>query len=546
MAASPHINANAKSMRKQRLPYGMLAAGKRKNSRKISSAEFRVAPHAAMTWIDFRRERTLAIALVVCLALAVRFLFLGSQGLWFDEAWVVKTLLKPTIGDMLFSSGVSQSNPPLFLLLSRTWIGIMGFADWKIRMVSSCLNAATLLLGFVYVRRRVSLFGACVFVICWGFLESALRYAYEFKHYSAETLAVIVLLLALDVLQASSRTYVLRWCGFLLIAVVCITLSFTIAFLLPAVLGSILYGAYKKHTPSVSGAWTIVGIVATSFVLQYLFIVRSQIGSSDFLYRYWSDGFFETNPLHQSFYGEVWVRIKRLFEYFFATSWFGYAGRGYASMALFLCVATIAAVPFHKKWQVLLWASPLPFLVAAAALGLYPFHPSRTSFFLLPLILMVCAQGLELFSAVSLRHSQQIRFLFLSLLLFIPLQGLSHTYRVNVYNDGRDALLWAKKNVQEGDEVFFAYHTGYRVHVLQPLYAPNVPITGVLTSDPDEAAEWTAWKLELHLLKGHSKRVLFVAWTPEGSDFLPIFHLHCTQMSAEPSGTATGYVFDCS
>jgi mannosyltransferase len=111
-----------------------------------TSRALRVASRPAETWL---------VAGVVGVGAALRFATLGSQSYWFDEAQAAHEL-HLSLGAMLSSVVVHETNPPLYFLLGWVWARVFGTGEVGLRSLSALAGTAVVLLAYLCGRELVS------------------------------------------------------------------------------------------------------------------------------------------------------------------------------------------------------------------------------------------------------------------------------------------------------------------------------------------------------------------------------------------------------
>ncbi len=118
------------------------------------------------------RSKTLGVAAllsVVLLGFALRLYGLTGYGIWFDEAYHIQLVSLPTVGDMLRAVLANPPSDPLYVLLLRPWVTIVGHSDASARILSVILSTATIpaayWLGRVVVGRAAGLLGALLLAV---------------------------------------------------------------------------------------------------------------------------------------------------------------------------------------------------------------------------------------------------------------------------------------------------------------------------------------------------------------------------------------------
>lgn len=98
----------------------------------LSSTVGKVLPRIGL--IAQHRLTTLAIiTLVVICGLIPRVAGL-SGSLWLDEAWVANSVMAPSILGVLYYETHLQVSPPMFLLMVRFAVGILGLSNEVLRV----------------------------------------------------------------------------------------------------------------------------------------------------------------------------------------------------------------------------------------------------------------------------------------------------------------------------------------------------------------------------------------------------------------------------
>lgn len=111
---------------------------------------------------------TLALLAIVAVASGLRFVLLGQQSLWADEAfvaWAVRFGWK----DLFSVLATSDSHPPLYYALTKAWVGIAGTGEAALRFPSAVCSSLSVILTYALARRiaspTVSLLGALLVAV---------------------------------------------------------------------------------------------------------------------------------------------------------------------------------------------------------------------------------------------------------------------------------------------------------------------------------------------------------------------------------------------
>lgn len=148
--------------------------------------------HLSTIAVRVRQSRwSFSILTGVCAlaAIIISFLMGRNQSLWFDEQYSLLICSKP-VRQMLALTAV-DAHPPLYYLLLKTWMTLVGGNVAMLRLLNCIFLGATVGIMALLVRslygRRVAV--ACLpLLLCGGFI---LRYGYELRMYSLAMLLVV-------------------------------------------------------------------------------------------------------------------------------------------------------------------------------------------------------------------------------------------------------------------------------------------------------------------------------------------------------------------
>lgn len=142
-----------------------------------------------------RTGAAVAAAAVMAVALALRFVALGHEGLWCDEAYTAQLAARP-LGDMLTTLIRFDDAPPLFYLLVKLQLALTGNSEAAVRLIPALAGAGAvgiLLVRWMRSARRAD-FWAAAFL---GAAVYGVFYARQARSYT------LVMLLALCVILCS-------------------------------------------------------------------------------------------------------------------------------------------------------------------------------------------------------------------------------------------------------------------------------------------------------------------------------------------------------
>jgi len=146
-----------------------------------------IDPHRAA------RIETVAVILILALALGLRLSFLKTNSLWTDEVYSLSVAARPL--DRFVELLPSEDHPPLYYIVARGVYALTGGAWWSVRLASLLFAApgivALWLAGRAAFGQRV---GLCLLALT-AFSPFHLHYSLEGRSYSAAMLGVSLMLL---------------------------------------------------------------------------------------------------------------------------------------------------------------------------------------------------------------------------------------------------------------------------------------------------------------------------------------------------------------
>jgi hypothetical protein len=303
-----------------------------------------------------------------------------GRSLWLDEAWVANSVQTKSLAGMFYYPDWLQVNPPLFLLLARAAVRVLGASSAAFRVVplSMALVAAASMLAVSRQLLRPSLALLATAVVVFN--QTAIEYSRTLKPYSGELAATAILLLAAAryVREPDRRRYV--W---LLAAVaIAMPLAYPAVFILPGIVLAVALVPPAKarcsEAPGSSLGRTLVQWRRSAAI--------AALSGGILLALYW----FSIRPNLAPELRDFWAVDV---DHGMTTGlWF----------ALVFCLAAavraasgmLRGTPGPRDWAMILCLLPCLLLAASGALGLYPVS-HRTRLFALPCLALAAAMTAE-------------------------------------------------------------------------------------------------------------------------------------------------------
>lgn len=126
-------------------------------------------------------------SLAVVAGIALRWAYLGSKSLWFDEGYTAWAISLP-VGGILKVIRVDTA-PPLYYLLLRGWTHSFGRSEAGMRSMSALIASASLLVCVAIACRLLkSAWGRTAAIVLFSFSFMQIAYAHEARFYAMMTL----------------------------------------------------------------------------------------------------------------------------------------------------------------------------------------------------------------------------------------------------------------------------------------------------------------------------------------------------------------------
>jgi mannosyltransferase len=152
----------------------------------------------------FDVPRTFILCSVLILAFGLRTVGIGAEGLWRDEVDAIRFAFEP-LPQLLSRFTEPGFNGPLYHLVLRGWLNLVGIHDFGLRYLSVVFGVLLVAVVFVIARRmggggtHAAVFAAVSPILIW--------YAAEGKMYSMQPFVLVTALYALQRATASLRAW---------------------------------------------------------------------------------------------------------------------------------------------------------------------------------------------------------------------------------------------------------------------------------------------------------------------------------------------------
>jgi hypothetical protein len=333
-----------------------------------------------------------AVFAIILFGLVLRLgQYAANRSLWYDEALLALNIANRSFIELAQPLDYDQAAPLGFLFTQKLIVQLLGHQDYILRFFPLACGIIALYLMYKVANRYSKGVGI---LIALGLLATSGRIIYytsELKQYSSDVaICLLLLLLASNLLStsvSSKQFIVLGIAGSL-----SLWFSHAATFILAGIgLGLALHFWAQRDLRRLSWLGTISLLWLANLAILYFVSFRS-MATHDALNRYWHTSFMPMPP---------WRDL----------SWFPAAIADMLRDPTGLSPVPIGATALligcwslcTRNWQMgLILILPFPIVLLASGLELYPFS-SRLLLFLVPIILLLVAEGIEWVRLVFLR-----------------------------------------------------------------------------------------------------------------------------------------------
>lgn len=131
---------------------------------------------------------------ILVISIVMTFFNISADALWYDESYSVATVTH-SLGDIITLVS-TDSHPPLYYILLRIAVVLFGNSLTVIRGLSALASVGTVILAFVFLRKRWGSPGALAFAVIFIITPMAIGAAQEARMYSLASFFVTGMVLA--------------------------------------------------------------------------------------------------------------------------------------------------------------------------------------------------------------------------------------------------------------------------------------------------------------------------------------------------------------
>lgn len=371
-----------------------------------------------LRWLS-RHDYAVTAVFIIAEGLILRLHHFGRD-LSIAEAWVANSVLADSLSGMFYYHAWLQTTPPLFLLLVRATVSLLGLSNGSLCAVSLALSMLALVLLAALAHRMLRPAFALICLSILALSPPAIAFSKQLKQYSADVAASALLLLVMwEYLRDTNRRHYL-W----LLAAFAVTLplSYTAVVFLPLAICVLLFGrAPDRPVPRAKTiAFRCTSLLLLTAIISgynYFFLIRPNTSAR--LQEFWSDGYppldgaaAALDNFARNFLGSVLQFALPMQSAFkdslkpFVSSLPSFAKLIAIVIALAIVLVLVRAARHEHpiRWAILFFLIPLLTLIALNWARLYPVSSRRLTLFLTPCVAIVVAATLQVIWQRLARH----------------------------------------------------------------------------------------------------------------------------------------------
>jgi 4-amino-4-deoxy-L-arabinose transferase-like glycosyltransferase len=395
-------------------------------------------------WDKVRNVRArYALSALVLTAFALRVYRLGFQSLWRDEADAIIFATR-ALPRLLSTFTRPKENGPLYFLLLRPWITLVGDGEFCVRFFSLAFGILAIPLAYALGRRWLSPLGSLLGALLMAFSPYLIWYSQEAKMY---TLITFLTMLSLYLyVKALARGRWLYWAAYVVVTSFCLYVHILAALIIP--LEIVLFMVWwPRHRDRLKSWLLALGCVTLPYIPLALWEIPLLLSSYQTGHPFYSLGGV-LSILFFAFRHGVWgvaspwllILTSVLFVFLFLAG-------------LFLGDKTVNPAIDSDAWRgvTLLLYLFLPIIgVYLISLGM-PIFADRYLIYVAPAFYLISARGL---AAVKLR-SNALFAICLALVLTFDVQSIWAQSHTRLKSDFRSAAQYFALHREPDDLVIF-------------------------------------------------------------------------------------------
>lgn len=465
--------------------------------------------------------------------------YLYNRSLWYDESMLALNIVERSFLELLQPLSYKQGAPIGFLMLEKIAVQLFNGSEYALRLFPFLSGIASMVLFYGvakdFIRSKAVPIALCLFAIS----EPLIDYSSEVKQYSSDVFVVLLILYFVARNIQSKRLTVSHIIAFGALGAAVIWFSHPSVFILTGVgVSLVLFSVVRKDWTRIGRLSIAYSFWALSFTLCYL-VSLDDLSNNKGLVDFWSSAFM---PFPPSSLGDIRWFFNTFFEIFNYPV--GLSLSGIAALAFLVGSVSIF---LQKKEHFFILITPIPLVLLASGLHMYPFE-GRLLLFLVPSLLLFIAEGAEQIRDKTWHNSPIIGITLICLLFLKPSYSASYSLiKPRTKEEVKPVISYLREHEQSGDVLYIYYSAlpAYEFYSEILRVNKNHYIKGVSSRE-----NWGNYIDDIEKLRGNKRVWLLFShvctWKGVNEEKLFLFYLDRigTKMDTFKSVGASVYLYD--
>lgn len=388
--------------------------------------------------------------IIISFGIILRFAqYIYNRSLWLDEASLALNIVNRPFSELLFKPlEFGQAAPLGFLAVEKVIIFAFGNSEYTLRLFPFLAGIISLFLFYGVAKRFIRPRAIPIALGLFAITEPLIYYSSEVKQYSSDVAIALLIYFVIFYIKLKRLT-ISRVVLLGIIGTVAIWLSHPAVFILAGVGVVLALSCLEEKDRSKLFRLSIIySIWITSFIMCYFVSLVNPIHNEGFI-AYWSKGFMPFPPI--SFQEAKWF-VNTFFNIF--ENPVGLSLPGIAALSFLTgCFSMFQ----EKRKEFFFLVTPILFVLLASGIHDYPFQ-GRLLLFIVPLVLLIVAEGTEQIRLKTSHESAIIGITVIGLLFFYPLLGASYELiKPLAHEEIKPAINFIREHKHNKDIVYLYY-----------------------------------------------------------------------------------------
>ncbi|MFK7806712.1 MAG: glycosyltransferase family 39 protein, partial [Saprospiraceae bacterium] len=437
--------------------------------------------------------------------------YFQNRTLFLDEANLSRNVVEKPYGELFGALDYEQFAPPMYLVVVKAFVGILGVNEYALRLFSLLLGFGALYFFYRLGRKFFTDIGMLYAIALFGFSIYMMRYQTENKQYAGDVF--FILLFIFSTWHFKIKEY---WqYGILgLVGALGIWFSMPLVFTLAAIGCYLLYENLIKADDLPARKKAFAGLSLTSvlwlgsFALLFFINLKTSLDS-----KYLQD-------FHKHYYLKFPISQANINQCF--SVWNSYLSslvgelsrvRAWAEICILLGIWRLFRRDIGKG---ILLVGPIAFCFIASMMGQYVLMP-RVSLFMMPIFFLLIGFGAEFIYIKAVGLKSRIKYLILPIMLFLAYYSLSVKTGVPYFFEEYEIATSRSilKKMSEHPENTLPL---YVIHIAKPTYRFYTQLYDDRIEIPSSSIQYGHWSDKLPELAKQ--------WKAKGIDKIWIYDSH--------------------